>query len=219
MEIVYVFDKNYIPYFELSVQSVLKFNPKAHITVVSPEPLNIKYENIVIPIRRKFKHRDNDRITSTTYLKLYLPSLPYDKILYLDADLLCLGSLNELWKMDCDYICMAESHKFGDIQAKAHGHLKYGLSGVMLMNLKNLRDIKFTQKALIPFKLELPVWCHEESIINHKFYDKIKFIDRKYNYCYHRDYAQPIDNPLILHFPGVEKRYMHYEFCKRGLFI
>jgi lipopolysaccharide biosynthesis glycosyltransferase len=99
MEIVYVFDKNYIPYFEMSVQSVLKFNPNAHITVVSPEKLDIPYKNVVIPIGKQ-KHRENDRITDATYLKLMLPKLPLDKIIYIDADVLCLGSLNELWKMD-----------------------------------------------------------------------------------------------------------------------
>ena len=108
MEIVYVFDKNYIPYFEMSVQSVLKFNPNANITVVSPEKLDISYKNVVIPIGKQ-KHRVNDRITDATYLKLMLPKLPLDKIIYIDADVLCLGSLKDLWKMDCDFINLCES--------------------------------------------------------------------------------------------------------------
>lgn len=218
MEIVYVFDKNYIPYFEMSVQSVLKYNPNAHITVVSPEKLDIPYKNVVIPIGKQ-KHRENDRITDATYLKLMLPKLPLDKIIYIDADVLCLGSLEDLWKMDCDFINLCESHIGGEKQAKAHGHKKYGLSGVMVMNLKALREFNFIEKAFKPFELDLPLWCHEESIINHYFYDKLTFIDRKYNYCYNRIYREPVENIVLLHFPSSEKRYMRLEYTQRGIFL
>lgn len=209
MRIVYVFDKNYLPYFELSVKSVLKFNPNAQITVVSPEKLDIGFENIVMDAPR-LKHRENDRITDTTYLKLMLPKLPYDKILYIDADVLCLKPLNELWEQPCKFISLTESHIVGERQALEHGHEKYGLSGVMLMNLDILRKFNFTEKALKPFELPVRLWCHEETIINYYFYYNLKFIDRKYNYCFNRRYREPVplDEVYLLHFPGEEKRYM-----------
>lgn len=209
MNVVYVFDKNCLPYFELSVQSVLKFNPNAHITVVSPEKLDIEFENIVMDAPR-LKHRENDRITDTTYLKLMLPKLPYDKILYIDADVLCLKPLNELWEQPCKFISLTESHIAGERQALEHGHEKYGLSGVMLMNLDILRKFNFTEKALKPFELPVRLWCHEETIINYYFYYNLKFIHRKYNYCFNRRYREPIplDEVYLLHFPGEEKRYM-----------
>lgn len=220
MEIVYVFDKNYIPYFNMSVQSVLKFNPNAHITVVSPEKLDIdkKYTNVVIPIRNEgiLKHRDGkDRITDATFLKLHLPQLPYDKILYIDADVLCLKPLNDLWKTKCDYIGLTESHSFGAKQAKEYKHEKYGLSGVMLMNLKALREDNFEKKAFVPFNSDfLSLWCHEESIINYYFYNKLSFIDIKYNYCYNRHYDSPLlqSEIALLHFPSKEKNIMKRVF-------
>lgn len=220
MEIVYVFDKNYIPYFEMSVQSVLKYNPHAHITVVSPHKLDIEFENIVMDAP-KLRHRENDRITDTTYLKLMLPKLPYDKILYMDADVLCLKPLNELWDMDCKFINLTESYIIGERQALEHGHEKYGLSGVMVMNLKELRGFNFIEKAFKPFEIDLPLWCHEESIINHYFYDRLTFIDRKFNYCYHRSYREPLseDKIVLLHFPSSEKRYMRLEYTQKGIFL
>ena len=210
MEIVYVFDKNYLKYFEMSVKSVLKYNPNAHITVVSPEKLNIdkKFDNVVMKVEGKMKHREKDRITDATYLKLHLPKLPYDKILYIDADVLCKKPLGDLWNKSCDYIAMSESHKFGDKQAAEYNHTRYGLSGVMLMNLKAMREDNFIEKSFVPFDSSfLSLWCHEESIINYYFYDKIDFIDRKYNYCYRRDYRNPVptDEIVLLHFPAGEK--------------
>ena len=215
MEIVYVFDKNYIPYFEMSVKSVLKYNPNAHITVVSPEKLNIKYDNIVIPVEKNLKHRVNDRITDATYLKLKLADLPYKKILYIDADVLCFKPLDELWNSNCKYITLTESHTYGKKQACEHGHARYGLSGVMLMNLEEMRKDNFKEKAFKPFdSSKITLWCHEETIINHYFYDKLTFADVKYNYCYNRQYDHPLKNDEIalLHFPSKEKKAMKLIF-------
>lgn len=39
MNIVYVFDENYIDLYKISSRSLLKHNPEAKITVVSPRPL------------------------------------------------------------------------------------------------------------------------------------------------------------------------------------
>lgn len=221
MEIVFVMDKNYIKYFNICVKTVLKYNPKAHITVVSTEKLDIPYDNVVLDVKGEFKHRKNDRITSATYLKLFLPQLPYDKILYMDGDVICQGSLEELWNTDCPYICVTESHMFGQKQAKEHNHEKYGLAGVMLMNLKALREDNFTEKAFQPFDYDkYSLWCHEETIINHLFYDKLKFVDKKYNYCHKRTYKNPIDekDAVLLHFPGPDKSGMFSLgeiFCQR----
>lgn len=208
MEIVYVFDERYLKYFNESVKSVLKFNPYAHITVVSPEKLNIPYDNIVMELPPNLKHRENDRITSATYLKLHLTKLPYDKVLFIDADVLCQAPLDELWNMECKYICLTESHTYGEKQAKEHNHEKYGLSGVMLMNLKALREDNFTEKSFVPFDYTpYRIWCHEETIINHYFYDKLTFIDRKYNYCHNRTYRKPIpeEKAVLLHYCGGNK--------------
>ena len=208
MEIVYVFDHNYIKYFNESVKSVLKYNPDAHITVVSNEHLDIPYDVVVMDIPSNLKHRENDRITSATYLKLHLPKLPYDKVLFIDADVICQAPLDELWLTPCKYICLTESHTYGDKQALEHNHEKYGLSGVMLMNLKALREDNFTEKCFVPFDYSpFKIWCHEETIINHYFYDKLTFVDRKFNYCHNRIYTKPIpeSKAVLLHYCGGNK--------------
>ena len=144
MIVVYCCDENYIEYTALSIKSVRKFNPNAQIIVVSEMPLNFwmdGVEKVTIQMPKQFRTRGEvDRITNAAYLKCFLTELPYDKILYLDGDTICQGPLNELWEMPCEYINICESHNHGKLQAKDLGHEKYGLTGMMVMNLKNLRN-------------------------------------------------------------------------------
>lgn len=221
MRVVYCLDKNYMEYAKISAESIKRFNPDAKFTVVSLEKLeNIPFqcENVVIPINREFRKRnENDRISKTAYLKLYLTNLSYDKILYVDADVICQKPLNELWEMKCPYICLTESHNYGKEQAKDLGLEKYGLSGMMLMNLGNLRQINFTERCLEAEKTANPkLWCHDETLINVAMNGLLKFIPVKYNYCHNREYDNPIleENAYILHYVGKDKSDMlkrHYE--------
>lgn len=49
MNIVYVFDKNYLRFFHRSSSSLIKHNPKAKVFVVSPEPLNVENNIVITP--------------------------------------------------------------------------------------------------------------------------------------------------------------------------
>lgn len=215
MIVVYVADKNYMDFVNISAKSLLRHNPEAVIIVVSPEKVETEFENVVIPLSGTWKHRNNDRITSTTYLKLFLTQLPYDKIIYMDGDTLVLHPLDELWNMEPEYIALTESHDYGKIQAEDLGVEKYGLSGVMVMNLKNLRKIGFTQKCL-QANPQVKHWCHEETLINVAMRGKLKFIPVKWNYCHDREYSDRsllLKDVAILHICGKDKSYMtrnHY---------
>ena len=212
MIVTYAIDENYVDYAKVSARSVLKYNPDATIILVSEKPLSIDVEdkNVIIKLPQHFRNRGKgDRITNTAYLKLFLTKLKYDKIIYLDGDTICQGSLQELWDMDIDYIGLTESHAYGIKQAKALGVEKYGLSGMMVMNLKNLRKIHFTQKCLVVQDMPIPndLWQHDETCINIGVNQLLTFIDKKWNYCRNRTYVNPIpeEKACILHYVGKQK--------------
>ena len=214
MIIVYVADNKYKDYLQASIKSFLKYNPQAHIVVVSESQMPYGHENITIPMYRQFRNRGiGDRISNTAYLKIFLTQLPYDKVIYTDCDTICQAPLNELWDMPCEYINLTESHAYGKKQAEAMGVEKYGLTGMMVMNLKNLRKIGFTQKCLDAEK-NAPTpstgWQHDETCINYAMKDKITFIDKKWNYCHNRTYDDPIPEAeaKILHYVGKDKTQM-----------
>ena len=220
MEIVYCLDQNYVPYAKISIKSVKKYNPTAKIIVVSEEPITGigEDENFIIKLPKTFRNRGvGDRITNTAYIKLFLTKLPYDKVLYIDGDVICQEPLNELWNKKCNYICLTESHIHGIRQAEELGVEKYGLSGMMLMNLENLRKINFTEHCL-SFEDKVPNlqtgFCHEETLINVAFNDKLTFIDKKFNYCINRKYNYPIreQDAVLLHYVGRQKELMLPEY-------
>ena len=217
MIIVYCLDSNYVQYAELSIKTVKKFNPEAKIVVVSEKPIYVAGVDGYFLFDLGGRHRNRgkgDRISNAAYLKLLLPKLPYDKIIYIDGDVICQAPLDELWNTDVTYIGLCESHAYGKKQAKELGVSLYGLSGMMLMNLSGLRGYMFTDRCLdaenhIP---ELKTgWCHEETIINWVMKGKLTFLDKKFNYCHDRIYDDPIPekDAVILHIVGKDKSYMN----------
>lgn len=215
MNIIYIADKNYEQYLIQSVKSYRKYNPSAKIIIVSEKPLIIPdTENVIIELPKMFRNRGiGDRITNTAYLKLFLTKLPYDKVLYVDCDTLCQKPLDELWNKDIEYIGATESHDYGKKQAEELGVDRYALSGMMIMNLKNLRKINFTEESIKVID-EIPElktgFHHEESVLNYRWNDKITFVNIKWNYCFNRKYENPIDykDVCIMHFPGKDKTKM-----------
>lgn len=207
MQIVYVADKNYMLFVEISAKSLLKVNQDAKIAVVSPEPVETEFENFVIPLKREWRHNENDRITSTTYLKLYLTELPFDKIICLDGDTIVQQPIDELWNMDCKFINLCET--YSKKHEKDIGR-KYGLSGMMVMNLTNLRTIGYTDCCLRA-NPQVKHWQHEESLINCALKDFINFVPVKWNYCYGRKYDHPLSqcDVGILHICGKNKGRMY----------
>lgn len=224
MRIVFVIDKNYAEYARVSIESYKKFNPSAVIIVVSETPLpkDIGYdENIIWDLSKwTFKNKGTgDRISKAAYFKLFLTNLPYSKILYVDADTICQKPLDDLWEIPCKYINLCESHKYGKIQAEAIGVERYGLTGMMVMNLDNLREIDFTKRCLdIQKNYDIPSewWQHDETCINLGMKGLLNFIDKKYNYCRAREYDNPIneEDASILHYVGANKdgpfAWIHY---------
>lgn len=214
MRIVYCIDENYKELAQSSIASFRKWNPNARIIVVSETPISktVGYDqNIIIKLPKKFKNRGpRDRITNTAYLKLYLTELPFSKILYVDPDTICQKPLLDFYNTPIKYIGLTESHIFGKQQAIELGLEKYGITGMMLMDLDNLRKINFTSRCLeveSNFNYSSKLWRHDETCINLGMRGLLTFVDKKYNYCHNRIYENPIseNDAYILHYVGKDK--------------
>lgn len=213
MIIVYCFDENYKDMAELSIKSVRKYNPNAKIYVASPDVFFVEgVDKLYTFPTGQHKHKEgNDRITDAAYLKCMLPDIiEEDKVIYIDPDIECLGSLNELWEIPCQYINICESHNYGKQQAEALGLERYGIAGMMVMNLKSLRAINFTQKCSDVEKMPIPSkwWQHDETCINVAMKDKLTFIDKKWSYCRNREYDEPVamKDVKLLHYVGRDNK-------------
>ena len=227
IEIVYGCDQNRLEQLYLSSESILRHNPNAHVTVMSPTKLELHPEitNVVVDMS-KFKLAINSRLSKAAYLRLFVPDIlnTLDKAIYLDTDTLCRGCLNDLWRTPVDYIGACHSHDAGRSQAQKLGLNVYHLSGVLLMNLKGLRAIDFTKIALFAaqhFLLPREIKAYlDEGILNVCFNDYIKTIPTTWNYCVNRSYKS-YDEPninnntaCILHYPGGQMEAMRRDAAK-----
>ena len=119
----------------------------------------------------------------------YLPS-DIDRILYLDCDTVVINDLNELYNMDFEdnyYIAATHIskvlHKFNEIRLNIQENEPYVNTGVLLINLKELRKIDVKDK-IIKFieKNQKRLLLPDQDIIVSLFGNKIKLIDElKYN--------------------------------------
>ena len=192
------------------MESVKRYNKDVKFVVLSKNELNIRGAETytVVPHSHLFKFKEHDRMQEGVYYKFYLPLLPYKKILYMDCDTICQRPLNELWDMPCKFINATESHNYGKVQAMELGLKKYAISGMMLMNLDELRKADFTNKCLDYVSKATTVHWHDETVINVLFNDRIKFIDKKWNYCKNRIYDDPIpeSDAYILHYVSLRNK-------------
>lgn len=207
--IAYVCDEKYLPFLKVSMASIKRYNKNVEFAVLTSKPFKVDGAKVFTftPDSHLFKFRVNDRMQEGVYYKLYLPLLPYDKVLYIDCDIVCQRPLKTLWETDCPFICGTESHTYGELQAQELRVKKYCLTSMMLMNLNALRKAKFTEKCLNYLANNNPKF-HDETTINALFNDKIKFIDVKYNYCKDRLYRNPIfeSDAYLLHYVGGKQK-------------
>ena len=213
IRIAYACDRNYLPYIQKSIASIKRYNKNVDFVVLTGD------KNLEVPNAKtfyfdidnsNFKFRNNDRMKDGVYYKLFLPLLPYKKVLFIDSDVICQRPLKELWNIDCPFICATQSYSIGEKQAKDLNLPKYFLTGMMLMNLEEMRKENFIERCLKRLQSMKEIIQHDETIINLEFNNKIKEIDVKYDYCKDRPYKNPIpeSNAYLLHYVGKDKKSM-----------
>ena len=107
-----------------------------------------------------------------------------DKVLWLDIDTIVLDDLSELWNMDMDGYAIAgwreEKKNWTHVRHLMHKS-EYVNSGVLLMNLKFIRDKQFDDK-FIKF-LNGEAWRNpDQDAVNVICDGYIKYLDVIYNY-------------------------------------
>ena len=102
-----------------------------------------------------------DYYTKTTYYRLLIPNLypQYDKILYLDSDITILGDISELYNTDLEdnlvgavpdasVRALKEFSEYVERVVGMADYKNYFNAGILLMNLKEMRNFDFQTKFL-----------------------------------------------------------------------
>lgn len=171
------------------------------------------------------------RYPETIYYRLlaheYLPQ-NLDKVLYIDADILCLNDISTIYEMKLDdFLYAAASHiadsNIRDLINKARlgnfGATSYVNSGVLLMNLEQIRKTVKREDIMDYIATNGPLlFLPDQDVLNalygHQILlvaDEIYNFDARYHAYYYAKTAGLIDadwivqNTVFLHYCGKDK--------------
>ncbi len=215
--IIFTCDDKYIPYLAVSLESleenasknyqydikilhannVNERNQKLIKQKYSNQNFQISFEDItsyVELIANKLHTRDY--YSKATYYRLFIPNLykQYDKVLYLDSDIVVKGDISELFNIDLgDNLVGAIPDNFvqntplawdyveNHIPLGKGNHSKYFNAGILLMNTKRLREIDFEGKFIdLLGKVKFEV-AQDQDYLNCICRGKVKYISLVWN--------------------------------------
>lgn len=191
-------------------------------------------------------------ITNTSLIKFELPNIlsGIDKVLYIDSDTLITQDLFQLFNVDIKNYYIAAIRELRAEKKGFHklvNQIHYFNSGVMLMNLKKMRENDISAKLLIAKKNQPSNWtCMDQDVFNNICGGETLYLDCKYNNTctifldsdiqideingfYHTKYKSWSDfvkKSVIIHFAGPSKPWLYnihivsklyFGYLKKGL--
>ena len=161
----------------------------------------------------------NEKFSLETYFRLMMTEiLPLDveKVLYLDVDIIVRKNLREFYTTDIDNyiaaVCQDADHptltNAKERLFHRSGDMRYFNAGVMLWNVKRLRENYSFQRFLdAAADLGYQLQCADQEILNYLLYDQVLYIGtKKYNYLVRgerRESDLSDDEAFILHYATI----------------
>lgn len=139
-----------------------------------------------------------------------------DRILYLDADIVIDGDLKELYNCNFENNYYVACKDFAGIEngdstrLNLKENFSYMNSGVLLINLELLRNIKLESLIELIDKYKDNIIYPDQDLLNLMYENKIKDISSKYNYIvkderYTEINEKDINNISVYHYAGKNK--------------
>jgi lipopolysaccharide biosynthesis glycosyltransferase len=264
VNVVFGSDKGYIAHLAVALCSLFDNNRDLNLSVyvlnsdIEPsswakiQSIAERYGQKLVDL--KVSERDLEGLVTTwhftlaTYYRLFIPEkLPFDRVLYLDVDVVVNGSIAELYNTDFGdtFLAAVREPNFDRYeQLEMSRAANYFNAGMMVINLDKWRKerIKENVIAVVKRKPEAMVFsdqCGINSVVNGRW----KQVDPKFNLVHSyaeedfRGYAGMFpDNvlanarrhPVIIHFSGASKpwhfhrkhpfRHLYWKYRRRTPF-
>lgn len=247
MNIICSFDDGYSPYAGAMLTSLFENNKDCQITVYvltdhigvenlqKLETLARKYTQKIIvksvdislfaglPFGGKFQN-----ISLAAYYRLLVDVVVpqgVNKILYLDSDIIINGSLKPLFvkefKPSWQVVALKDSPYVANKAMLRLGLSKenfYVNSGVMLLNLEELRNMNFSKKAFEFIKCNMDKIVYHDQDVTNSILSRKEVLPLKYNVLecvlmkkpivdkyYSSEISEAIRNPVVIHYSGIRK--------------
>lgn len=161
------------------------------------------YPNIafkMIPSDEYCEYALNEKFRAWSYNvfnRFEIFTLDVDKIIFLDFDIVVLGSIEGLINAECEFgACIRDKDDMPDYLHKDNFE-----AGIMVIGNRYINpDTKF---KLLEISKSYK-WTSDEPVLNYFFNDNITFLPKRYNVMT-TEYADNMDDVAILHYVGFKK--------------
>lgn len=151
----------------------------------------------------------NTKYSKLSYLRCYFSKiLKCNKILYIDADAIVVNDISDLWNMSFDdkaLIGVKEPGNWSKYLNIEDMDDKYINSGVLLMNLKLIREQKLDDEMINLLNTNQYMFPDQDAI-NIVCKDKIKYVSNIYNSTETTGF---VDNAKIIHYIRERKGWIY----------
>ncbi|HEB7538874.1 TPA: DUF4422 domain-containing protein, partial [Campylobacter coli] len=229
--IIFSCDDNYLPYLTVILYSIKKHSNKDYnydICVlydalnqagmdkikkfIQDVNISVRFVNIspyIYRAKKQVHFHTAVHFKEANYYRFFIPDIfkNYEKIIYLDCDMLVLRDLKDLYLFDFT-TSIAACKEFGAILIVLNNIDQYYInfinakkpfkniynyiqSGVLIYNISKCLENKFTQKCLDTLKyLEHPPIV-DQDVINSAFEGDISFLDSRWNFTWNLPIKYP----------------------------
>lgn len=262
-------DNNYAPYLAVAIKSIIEnstFNNYYEIYIID-ECISKENKTLIlsmcsnnfyirfIKINPYLKSIDNSifhlnqHFTISTYYRFFIPDIfkNFNKILYLDSDILVLHDLAELYYAKTDKMisachdtemirCVfcAVYKEYLENKLKMKNPYDYFQAGVLLFNIKELVKFNFKEKCINKLtELKNPIYV-DQCVLNSLFDGDVYFIDLSWNvewqipifvenlinklpHTAYKEFMKAYNNPKLIHYAGYKKPWSNPTYPKANL--
>ncbi|MBA0197058.1 lipopolysaccharide 1,2-glucosyltransferase [Pectobacterium brasiliense] len=242
LNVAYGIDKNYAVGCGISVASILINNNINFTFHIFSDDFDDDFIKKIDILAERFKtkivlYKINSEMLKTLpctdiwshamYFRLLAFSHLSDKIssiLYLDADVMCKGSLAQLITLNTAPHVAAVIRDLPETQKKSASRLnmaalegEYFNSGVLFVNLKIWNELDLTKKTFEKLRNgDESIQYPDQDVMNILLHNNVIFLPREYNTIYsiknelsdpsHQKYKESIkDGTILIHYTGVTK--------------
>lgn len=188
----------------------LSLNSKKKIRAFCQENITIQFVNVSLRIMRLGNNLGiRDYYTRTTYFRLLLPTLfpKLDKVLYLDCDIVLLDDVAKLYLTDIgdNLVGAAPDHsictykEFGTYADRALDIPagRYFNAGILIMNLKQMRDEDFERKTVNLMETISFLVAQDQDILNVMCKGRVHYLPFTWNAM---PLGEEIIHPSLIHY-------------------
>ncbi|MBP5353399.1 MAG: glycosyltransferase family 8 protein [Alphaproteobacteria bacterium] len=174
-------------------------------------------------------HGHAKHISKETMMRLYAADYApqFDKVIYLDADLIFVSDIGTLYRTDIDEYYMAAVPDrilyFGLLKLPAQ--VLYANAGVMIFNTKKWRQDNIIETFIKLLREHFTeVLYPDQDVLNIAFAGKTVYLPQSYNttvnfpYPFYQEEDPTYDDAKVIHWAGPEKPWKYPNVKKQELF-